>query len=151
MYLFSGRFSLDNLCRKRRTYYRQRMGSGRFFLIDYQLPQLKMSSICVLTRNIKSVRVNQLLRKSQPTKVKIYCIPRHVFSSCYSLSIHSEWSALFKPCQYSLQVPILSMAFSSKGGGSAPGKGISDTEDSPIKGKKRGRKRAISDSDEETR
>ncbi|XP_026291592.1 DNA ligase 1 isoform X2 [Frankliniella occidentalis] len=37
-----------------------------------------------------------------------------------------------------------------KGGSSAPVKSISDSEDSPIKGKKRSRKRAISDSDEDT-
>lgn len=37
----------------------------------------------------------------------------------------------------------------SKGGGSAPGRSTSDSEDSPIKGNKRRRKRAISDSDDD--
>ncbi|KAK3932515.1 DNA ligase 1 [Frankliniella fusca] len=60
------------------------------------------------------------------------------------------WSALLKPYQNPLKVPIFSMACSSKGGSSTPGKITSDTEDSPIKGKKRSRKRAISDSDEDT-
>lgn len=147
-----GRSSRDNHCRKKKILSNPTMRSGRSFysLSSHSSQFLDSWMMLIISRKTVHLKVLSRYMGIHPN------IPLHNVtqepSCCFSwLQDRMAVPNTLESKNFALQAKILSMTFSSKAGSGASGKSISDTDESPVKGNKRRRKRAISDSDDDSR